>query len=57
MTGSLANHYDTVVTGRLVERLNRIGKWAVLVSVVAMTLGVLYRMWRSGPVRVTRGRS
>ena len=32
VTGSLANHYDTVVTGRLVERLNRIGKWAVLVA-------------------------
>ena len=32
VTGSLANHYDTVVTGQLVERLNRIGKWAVLVA-------------------------
>lgn len=32
VTGSLANHYDTVVTGQLVERLSRIGKWAVLVA-------------------------
>ena len=32
VTGDLANHYDGEVVGKLVERLNQIGKWPVVVG-------------------------
>jgi DNA-binding LacI/PurR family transcriptional regulator len=35
VTGNLSNHYDSVVTGQLIERLNKIGKWAVVVGMTS----------------------